>query len=129
MTIAEVSRKYTMPQAALRYYQQIGLIPPVKRATSGRREYEDSDLRWIEFIKSMRGAGVSIDVLVEYVALFKGGESTARERKALLMKQRQQIMDQIAAQQAALIRLNHKLDEYEEGVLDSEDALVKYLDL
>ena len=38
MTIAEVSRKYEISADTLRYYERIGLIPPVPRTKSGLRD-------------------------------------------------------------------------------------------
>ena len=76
MTITEVSKKYDLSQDTLRYYERIGLIPTVNRNKSGIRDYTDEDCKWVEFIKCMRGAGLPIEVLIEYVALFQEGEST-----------------------------------------------------
>lgn len=41
MTIAEVSRKYDISPDTLRYYERIGLIPPVPRSRSGIRDYDE----------------------------------------------------------------------------------------
>ena len=71
MTITEVSKKYDLSQDTLRYYERIGLIPTVNRNKSGIRDYTDEDCKWVEFIKCMRGAGLPIEVLIEYVALFQ----------------------------------------------------------
>ena len=58
MTIAEVSKKYDISADTLRYYERIGLIPPVNRNRSGIRDYTEADCRWVEFAKCMRGAGL-----------------------------------------------------------------------
>ena len=42
MTIAEVSRKYDISADTLRYYERIGLIPPVPRTKSGIRDYDQT---------------------------------------------------------------------------------------
>ena len=67
MTIAEVSRKYDISPDTLRYYERIGLIPPVPRSRSGIRDYDEESCGWIELMKCMRGAGVQIEALIEYV--------------------------------------------------------------
>ena len=85
MTITEVSKKYDLSQDTLRYYERIGLIPAVNRNKSGIRDYTDEDCKWVEFIKCMRGAGLPIEVLIEYVALFQEGESTIQARKEILI--------------------------------------------
>ena len=53
MTISEVSEKFGLTPDTLRYYERIGLIPPVPRTRSGLRDYDESSCNWIEFIKCM----------------------------------------------------------------------------
>ena len=65
MTITEVSKKYDLTADTLRYYERIGLIPSVNRNASGIRDYTEEDCKWVHFAKCMRGAGLSIEVLVE----------------------------------------------------------------
>lgn len=50
MTIKEVSEKYDISQDTLRYYERIGMIPPVTRTSSGIRDYQESDLGWVEHV-------------------------------------------------------------------------------
>ena len=69
MKIAEVSERYSISSDTLRYYERIGLIQPVNRSANGIRDYNEIDLRRVEFIKCMRSAGLSIEVLIEYVGL------------------------------------------------------------
>ena len=61
MTIAEVSKKYDISQDTLRYYERIGLIPPVPRTKSGIRNYDEASCGWVELMKCMRKAGVQIE--------------------------------------------------------------------
>ena len=65
MTIAETSRKYGLSPDTLRYYERIGLIPPVPRTKSGIRDYDEESCNWIELMKCMRAAGVQIEALVQ----------------------------------------------------------------
>ena len=73
MIIAEVSEQYNISTDTLRYYERVGLIPPVNRNGSGIRDYNELDLRRVDFIKCMRSAGLPIEVLIEYVALVQKG--------------------------------------------------------
>ena len=73
MTIAEVSRKYDISADTLRYYERIGLIPPVPRTRGGLRDYGEESCGWIQLMKCMRAAGVQIEALIEYVDLFPQG--------------------------------------------------------
>lgn len=124
MTIAEISRKFGLTQDTLRYYERIGLIPPIKRNAGGFRDYDETDCRRIEFILCMRSAGLPIDVLIEYMRLYTEGDSTIPARKAILIQQRDQLAVRIADMQHTLDRLNKKIGNYE-NMLRREQELLK----
>lgn len=123
MTITEVSKKYALSADTLRYYERIGLLPPVHRTSGGIRDYTDEDCNWVGFIKCMRGAGLPIEVLIDYVALFAQGDSTIDARKDLLTEQRRLLAERIADMQATLERLDKKIKSYEETIVPAEKRL------
>ncbi|MBU3182845.1 MerR family transcriptional regulator [Clostridium psychrophilum] len=111
MKIAQASQKYDMTADTLRYYERIGLIPPVNRNASGIRDYTEDDCNWVDFIKCMRGAGLSIEILIEYVTMFQQGNPTIKARKKLLIEQRSQLAEKIKEMQQTLKRLDKKIDD------------------
>ena len=123
MTIAEVSRKYDISADTLRYYERIGLIPPVPRTRGGLRDYGEESCGWIQLMKCMRAAGVQIEALIVYVDLFQQGDATLDARKALLVEQRDQLVSRMAEMQASLDLLNQKIDRYEQGMMTAEQQL------
>jgi len=123
MAIAEVSRKFNISQDTLRYYERIGLIPRVNRNKSGIRDYTEEDCRWVEFIKCMRSAGLPIEVLIEYVALFQQGPETSEARKELLIEQRKLLIIRMEDMKKTLERLDGKIARYEQTVVGAEKAL------
>ena len=123
MTIAEVSRKYDISADTLRYYERIGLIPPVPRTRGGLRDYGEESCGWIQLMKCMRAAGVQIEALIEYVDLFQQGDATLDARKALLVEQRDQLVSRMAEMQASLDLLNQKIARYEQGRMTAEQQL------
>jgi MerR family transcriptional regulator, aldehyde-responsive regulator len=125
MTITEVSEKFELSQDTLRYYERTGLIPPVNRNKSGIRDYTEEDLRWVEFVKCMRSAGLPIEVLIDYVALFQKGDETLEARKDLLIEQRSQLAMKIEEMKKTLERLDYKIERYEKRVVEKEKALRK----
>lgn len=76
MTIKEVSEKYDISADTLRYYERIGMIPEVTRNANGIRNYQKSDLGWVELAICMRSAGLPVEALIEYVKLFQQDDST-----------------------------------------------------
>jgi DNA-binding transcriptional MerR regulator len=117
MTIAEVSEKYDITHDTLRYYERIGLIPPVNRNKSGIRDFTEEDLRWVEFIKCMRSAGLPIEALMEYVKLYQQGDETIGARKNILMEQRRQLVKRMEDMKETLERLDIKISRYEQGIV------------
>ena len=123
MTIAEVSQKFDISPDTLRYYERIGLIPPVPRTSGGIRDYDEVSCSWISLMKCMRQAGVQIEALIEYVALFQQGDSTIAARKALLVEQREQLIQRMENMQKSLDRLNYKIQNYEKNIVPAEQRL------
>lgn len=116
MTIREVSRLYGLSADTLRYYERVGLIPPVPRNASGVRDYDEASLNWVELIKCMRAAGVGIEALTEYCRLFQQGEETMEARKALLIEQRRQLLERMEDMRRSLDRLDRKIENCERGI-------------
>ena len=128
MRIAEVSERYDISLDTLRYYERIGLIQPVHRNESGIRDYNELDLRRVNFIKCMRSAGLPIEVLIEYVGLFQRGDKTVGARKEILKEQRELLIVRMQEMQKTLDILNHKIEVYENVVLKKENEIVQIED-
>ena len=125
MKISEVSEKFDLTPETLRYYERIGLIPSVNRNESGIREYTETDMKWVDFIKCMRNAGLPIEVLTEYVELVQQGDHTNEARKQILIQQRDDIIQKMDEMQKTLDLLNHKIEVYEERLLKKETAMLQ----
>lgn len=125
MTITEVSKQFDLTADTLRYYERIGLVPPVPRNKNGIRDYDENSCRWIQLMKCMRKAGVQIEALIEYAALFQKGNETVEARKRLLIEQRNQLIDKMEDIKESLRILNNKIDRYEHGLMIIEKDLEK----
>jgi MerR family transcriptional regulator, aldehyde-responsive regulator len=125
MKIAEVSERYSLSADTLRYYERVGLIPPVNRNGGGIRDYNELDLRRVDFIKCMRGAGLPVEVLIEYVALVQKGDKTIEARKEILKEQRTLVAARLAEMQKTLDLLDHKIEVYEKAVLKKEKEMIQ----
>ena len=125
MKIAEVSERYGLSTDTLRYYERVGLIPPVNRNDSGIRDYNELDLRRVDFIKCMRSAGLPVEILIEYVALVQQGDKTIEARKYILIEQRKLLVDRMNEMHKTLDILDHKIEVYEKAVLKKEKQIVQ----
>lgn len=120
MKIKEVSEKYNITPDTLRYYEKIGLIPSVERDKNGNRIYKEEDIGWIEFIKCMRNAGITIERLIEYVNLFMQGDETIEARKEILKEQRKQLLLKKQEIEYTLNKLDKKIENYDTCYLNKE---------
>lgn len=125
MTIKEVSEQYQITQDTLRYYERVGVIPPVTRTKSGIRNYQEEDLGWVELAICMRAAGLPVESLIEYVNLCKEGDDTIPARLDLLKEEKEHLEEKKKQLQAAIDKLEFKVSRYEvaakTGILSWEE--------
>lgn len=114
MTIAEVCKLCNVTADTLRYYERVGLIPPVPRTEGGIRDYSEESVNWVRFIRHMRAAGLQVSALARYVALFRKGDASLAERKRILVRQRALLAARMESLRQVLERLDAKIATYEE---------------
>lgn len=125
MTIAEVSEKCGVSADTLRYYEKEGLIPYISRTEGGVRNYTQEDCARIGFVKCMRSAGLSIEVLKKYFELFARGKRTLKARRDLLALEREKLKVRLAELQDTLNRLDYKISVYD-NALNSKTKELKF---
>lgn len=123
MTISEVSKKCNISADTLRYYEKAGLISYINRTDGGIRNYTEQDCAQIEFIKCMRSAGLSIEVLKKYFDLFKRGKRTLKTRRDLLAKERENLQMRFKELQETLKRLDYKISVYDKALKSKSKEL------
>ena len=124
MNISEAAKITGLTAATLRYYESEGLIPPVTRKNGGVRDYQQDDLGWIDFIKCMRSAGMSVDSLIEYTTLFRNWTQSDEARKNILIRERDQLLAKQKEISETIERLNGKIKSFEGKMRESEDSLM-----
>ena len=120
MRITQVANQLGLTAATLRYYERVGLIPPVNRKESGVRDYNEEDINWIEFIKCMRDAGLTIEALIEYTTLFSKGENTMKARQKILIDERDKLIEKRIEIDKTIKRLDGKIKDYNGELLERE---------
>ena len=116
MTIKQVCQRYGLTQDTLRYYEKIGVIPPVHRSSSGIRDYDEHDLGWVENAVCLRNAGVPVESIAEYVKLYQAGDETFAARRDLLSHVLADLTEQRSQLDAAIQKLTYKVSRYEAAV-------------
>jgi len=119
--IRDAAQETGLSVHTLRYYEQIGLIPPVQRARSGHREYTDWDIAWLGFLCKLRATGMPIRKMRAYVQLQQRGDETLRERLELLKAHRDALATRIHELSEMYQYIDAKVVHYSEVVAGNRD--------
>lgn len=113
MTIREIAAKTNMSTDTLRYYERIGLLPPVPRNAAGIRNYDEYFVNFINFIKKLKASGMSLEHIIDYIRLAEMDDATIQERKKLLAEARETLLDKINSLQLVAELADYQLRNYE----------------
>ena len=113
MTIGEIAKKTDLSESTLRYYEKKGLLR-VGRDHNGRRDYEESDIAWIKFIRRLKETGMLLKEIRRYAQLRYRGETTMPE------KHRKYILKQLKKWNEYLQNLDDKIAFYQESIREAE---------
>jgi DNA-binding transcriptional MerR regulator len=93
--IGEFSSRTGVPCKTIRFYEEIGLLPPAKRAANGYRVYDDKDVERLCFIRRVYVLDLGLDEVAEIVAFRERGEPPCRCVMNLVGCQMDQIQNRI----------------------------------
>lgn len=124
MTIGEISQEIGLSADTLRYYEKIGLLPNVPRDNSGKRNYDENFINWIKFIQTLKNSGMSLNDIIEYINLAKCGNNTYQERKNLLIKSKQILLEKMSNLQSMIEKANYQINNYDNILVPKTDALI-----
>ena len=125
MTIREIAAKTNMSTDTLRYYERIGLLPPVPRNAAGIRTYDEYFIKFINFIKKLKASGMSLEHIIDYIRLAELGDATLQERKRLLAEAREMLSEKIHDLRLAVQEADYQLNNYENLLQSETYALVR----
>lgn len=109
--ISEVARGLRVNPKTIRYYEEIGLIPPARRNQSGHRVYGREEIGRMAFILRARQLDFSLDDIGEILALREEGETPCLYVSELVSKRLMDIDEKIAD----LKRLRGELEQMQEA--------------
>lgn len=123
-SIKEVAEMMNVSTATLRYYDDEGLLPDIKRV-NGRRTFEQEDFKWLKLLTCMKEINMPIKKIREYVALAQQGDSTLQQRFDMVMEQKQHIESQIAELQECLKVFEFKEEYYKKAIAAGTEKAVE----
>ncbi|EAD3476933.1 MerR family transcriptional regulator [Listeria monocytogenes] len=118
MNIKQAADMFGLTVDTLRYYERVGVIPPVHRNESGYRDYKTSDLNWVYLVKNLRNAGLSVESLIEFATLAQLRETQNVEaaQKQVLVDQLKELDEKLAEMKKVRELLLYKIDSYDSHI-------------
>ncbi|RME91315.1 MAG: heavy metal-responsive transcriptional regulator [Anaerolineae bacterium] len=113
MQIRDLAKATGVSPKTIRYYEEIGVLPPPRRAPNGYRIYDEEDVARLQLVVGARRLDLSLDEIKEIIALRERGEAPCR----VLLDRLREKADEIAARIRELKRLEGELRQlYELGL-------------
>lgn len=83
MNIGQAAKASGVTAKMIRYYESVGLMPEAERSSSGYRQYGDTDIQTLKFIRRARDLGFSLDRIRQLVGLWKDKDRKSHDVKRL----------------------------------------------
>ena len=99
MNIGEVSRAVGLPAKTIRYYEDIGLVRPL-RGANGYRDFNEQDLHKLAFLGRSRSLGFSINDCRTLLSLYEDRDRASADVKAVAAEHLERITQKISELQA-----------------------------
>ena len=111
MRIKQFSQLTNLSTKTIRYYEDIGILPPPHRLDNGYRDYDETDVDKARFVAGARGLDFSLDDIQEILALREQREAPCRVVLDLLQERAAEINRRVAELQhmEAELRELHRL--------------------
>jgi Cu(I)-responsive transcriptional regulator len=110
MNIGEVSKRSGLPTKTIRYYEEIGLVTPL-RDTNGYRSFRDSDMHKLAFMGRSRALGFTIEDCRNLLALWDDQDRASADVRNIAKGHLAQIESKIVDLQAIQETLTHLVKE------------------
>lgn len=110
VAIGAASRLSNVSAKMVRHYEALGLLAGVARTDSGYRQYDEADVRTLQFIKRCRTLGFSMPEIAQLVGLWHNRTRTSASVKRIAQRHVDDLSQRIEAMQAMQRTLASLLD-------------------
>lgn len=100
VVIGVAARLSNVSAKMVRHYESLGLLPGVARTDNGYRQYTESDVRTLQFIRRSRDLGFSMAEIAELVDLWHNRKRASASVKRIAQKHVDDLNQRIEAMQA-----------------------------
>ena len=124
-SIGDVSKMFELSIPTLRYYDQQGLFPGLKRTKSGIRRFGPREIDSIRIIEYLKKAGMSLKDIRLFIDWCNTGDSTLARRRDMFMEKRKAVQAQIDELNRVQDLLTYKCWYCTQAVKDNTEEHVK----
>ncbi|MDO4466337.1 MAG: MerR family transcriptional regulator [Bacillota bacterium] len=122
-TIGQVSQMFELPISTLRYYDQQGFFPNLKRK-GNIRYFSDNDLEAIRVIECLKRSGLEIKEIKQFFEWVKEGSNSYPCRKALFETRKTAVLEEMKQLEKTLAMLEFKCWYYDKAIQDGTEDLI-----
>ena len=122
LSIREVCARTGLSARTVRYYEELGLLPGVRRRSGGRRVYGPDEIERLRFITRLKALGLALEEIGELNAVHAIGGST-RAMLGRLDELLARRLDELDARIRELDSLRDQIRKYRDHVTERADAL------
>ena len=115
-SIGQVAKKTGLSVHTLRYYEKEGLLPFIRKTSSGLRVFSDDDINWLGMIECLKATGMPLKGIKQYIDWYHQGDSTLSQRLAMFQQQEQNIKAKIQELNTNLAKIQYKIRLYDAAV-------------
>ncbi len=114
MRISQAASTSGLSIDTIRFYEKLGLLPKIGRGSDGRRDFSAENIEWLVLLSSLRETGMPMEQMRHFAQLYRHGNQTLSERRAVLLDHTAQLEKRRAALDRCAELLAYKLKRYDE---------------
>ncbi len=122
-SIGQVAKKLGLTTHTIRYYDKEGLLPFIRKGSSGARVFEEDDVDWLIIVECLKGTGMPLKEIKKYIQLCQQGDETLQTRFEMFQKQKVKIEEQMSTLQKYMEKINFKIAYYGDAVKHGTDDI------
>jgi len=115
LSIGKVADATGLSIHTLRYYDELGLLPQVRRAKNGHRLFDEDVLGWINILKCLRATQMPLAEMQNYTQLYQQGLDAIGQQRELLEAHRREVAQRMCEVEAAIKLLDEKIAYLQEA--------------
>lgn len=115
LLIGELSQKTGVNIETIRFYEKQSILPVPARSDSGRRMYDNTDVKRLNFIHRCRGLGFSLKEILSLLSLVDGGNYTCKQVHELTATHAADVKEKIQSLQKMELVLDEMIEHCSKG--------------